>query len=151
MRPRGFIENWLIERLNTTHPDTDPSRCAWCGKSKTPDGTLLPIAAPAPVMHGCARTAGRHGASAGARPPSRRWLVWGICAFVARLVRFFAFIFFMRLRTWTFTVLSHMFNSQAMTLFGLPIFSPWIGKRGSLGGGPSPRLGAIDQAPRWAD
>ena len=23
----------------------------------------------------------------------------------------FAFIFFMRLRTWTFTVLSHMFNS----------------------------------------
>ena len=33
----------LIERLNTTHPDTDPSRCARFGKSETPDGTLLPI------------------------------------------------------------------------------------------------------------
>ena len=35
----------------------------------------------------------------------------GIWVLMARSVRFFAFIFLMRLRTWTFTVLSHMFNS----------------------------------------
>ena len=39
---RAAFDIVLIERLNTTHPDTDPSSCAWCGKSGTPDGTLLP-------------------------------------------------------------------------------------------------------------
>lgn len=34
-----------------------------------------------------------------------------IYAFIATSVRFFAFIFLMTLRTWTFTVLKHMFNS----------------------------------------
>ena len=80
---------------------------AWCGKSETPDGTLLPIAVSPPRM-AAPGTAGGHGARAGARPPSIRWLIRGICVLMARSVRFFAFIFFMRLRTWTFTVLSHM-------------------------------------------
>jgi hypothetical protein len=26
-----------------TPPDTDPNRCAWCGRAETPDATLLPI------------------------------------------------------------------------------------------------------------
>ena len=43
-----------------------------------------------------------------------------IYAFIATSVRFFAFIFLMTLRTWTFTVLKHMFNSWAMTLFDFP-------------------------------
>ncbi len=29
----------LVEFLNATHPDTDPLRCAWCGKPEA----LLPI------------------------------------------------------------------------------------------------------------
>jgi hypothetical protein len=33
----------LIEYLNTTHPDTDPNRCAHCGGPETPNATLLPI------------------------------------------------------------------------------------------------------------
>jgi hypothetical protein len=37
---RAVFDIVLTERLNTTPPDTDPSRCAWCGKSETPDGTL---------------------------------------------------------------------------------------------------------------
>ena len=37
---RAAFDIVLTERPNTTHPDTDPSRCAWCGKSETPDGTL---------------------------------------------------------------------------------------------------------------
>jgi hypothetical protein len=32
----------LVEFLNATHPDTDPNRCAWCGKSETPSAVLLP-------------------------------------------------------------------------------------------------------------
>jgi hypothetical protein len=34
-----------------------------------------------------------------------------VYAFIATSVRFFAFIFLMTLRTWTFTVLKHMFIS----------------------------------------
>jgi hypothetical protein len=41
-------------------------------------------------------------------------------AFIATSVRFLAFIFFMTLRTCTFTVLKHMFNSWAMILFDFP-------------------------------
>ena len=33
----------LVEFLNRTHPDTDPNRCAWCGKPETLDAILLPI------------------------------------------------------------------------------------------------------------
>jgi hypothetical protein len=33
----------LVEFLNATHPDTDPSRCARCGQPETPGGVLLPI------------------------------------------------------------------------------------------------------------
>jgi hypothetical protein len=40
---RAAFDMVLVEFLNATHPDTDPNRCAWCGKSETPDTTLLPI------------------------------------------------------------------------------------------------------------
>lgn len=44
-----------------------------------------------------------------------------ICApLTATSVRLRACNFFITCRTWTLTVLSHMFNSYAMTLFGLP-------------------------------
>ena len=33
---RVVFENLLTERLNATHPDTDPGRCAHCGKLETP-------------------------------------------------------------------------------------------------------------------
>ena len=72
---RAAFDIVLIERLNTTHPDTDPSRCAWCGKSETPVGTLLRIGVGA-------RHAWLHGLLAswrkrGLKPPSRRWQLWG--------------------------------------------------------------------------
>jgi hypothetical protein len=40
---RAAYEIVLVEFLNATHPDTDPNRCAYCGKRETPDATLLPI------------------------------------------------------------------------------------------------------------
>ena len=40
---RAAFDMVLVEFLNATHPDTDPNCCAWCGKSETPDTTLLPI------------------------------------------------------------------------------------------------------------
>ena len=40
---RTAFANLVTERLNATHPDTDPNRCAWCDKPETPDATLLPI------------------------------------------------------------------------------------------------------------
>jgi hypothetical protein len=40
---RAAFDIVLVEFLNATHPDTDPNRCAWCGKSETSDTTLLPI------------------------------------------------------------------------------------------------------------
>ena len=40
---RAAFEIVLVEFLNATHPDTDPSRCAWCGKPETPADVLLPI------------------------------------------------------------------------------------------------------------
>jgi len=43
-----------------------------------------------------------------------------VYAFIATSVRFFAFIFLMTLRTWTFTVLKHIFSSCTITLFDLP-------------------------------
>ena len=49
-----------------------------------------------------------------------RQRVYALIAIIATSVRFFAFIFLMTLRTWTLTVLSHMFNSWAMILFDLP-------------------------------
>jgi hypothetical protein len=36
---RGLV----VEYLNETHPNTDPTRCAYCGKVETPDATLLPF------------------------------------------------------------------------------------------------------------
>jgi hypothetical protein len=33
----------LVEFLNATHSDTDPSRCVWCGRPETPEAALLPI------------------------------------------------------------------------------------------------------------
>ena len=33
----------LVEFLNATHPDTDPNRCACCGRAETPSNILLPI------------------------------------------------------------------------------------------------------------
>jgi hypothetical protein len=44
---------------------------------------------------------------------------------IATSVRFFAFSFLMTLRTWTFTVLKHIFNSLAIILFDLPC---WIAR-----------------------
>jgi hypothetical protein len=40
---RAAYEILLVEFLNRTHPDTDPNRCAWCGKPETLDAILLPI------------------------------------------------------------------------------------------------------------
>ena len=40
---RAAFEIILIERLNATHPDTDPNRCAHCGKPETPGALLKPI------------------------------------------------------------------------------------------------------------
>jgi hypothetical protein len=40
---RAAYEMVLVEFLNATHPDTDPSRCAWCSRPETPGGVLLPI------------------------------------------------------------------------------------------------------------
>jgi hypothetical protein len=40
---REAFQHVLIEFLNVTHPDTDPTRCAQCGGPETPDAALLPI------------------------------------------------------------------------------------------------------------
>jgi hypothetical protein len=40
---RAAFDIVLVERLNATHPDTDPNRCAWCGRAETPSDALLPI------------------------------------------------------------------------------------------------------------
>ena len=40
---RVAYEIVLVEFLNATHPNTDPSRCAECGQAETPGATLLPI------------------------------------------------------------------------------------------------------------
>jgi hypothetical protein len=40
---RAAFDNLLVEQLNATHPDTDPNRCAHCGRLETLDATLLPI------------------------------------------------------------------------------------------------------------
>jgi hypothetical protein len=37
------FENILVERINATYPNTDPTRCAHCGGPETPDATLLPF------------------------------------------------------------------------------------------------------------
>jgi hypothetical protein len=37
------FENLVIERLNATHPDTPPDRCAHCGQREEPGAILLPI------------------------------------------------------------------------------------------------------------
>jgi hypothetical protein len=54
-----------------------------------------------------------------------RQRVYAFIATIATSVRFFAFSFLMTLRTWTFTVLKHMFNSWAIILFDLPC---WIAR-----------------------
>ena len=45
---RIAFENLVTERLNATHPDTDPNRCAHCGKPETSAAILLPIGWGAP-------------------------------------------------------------------------------------------------------
>ncbi len=40
---RAAFETVLITRLNATHPNTDPSRCAHCARPETPDAALLPV------------------------------------------------------------------------------------------------------------
>jgi hypothetical protein len=42
---RIAFDNLVTERLNETHPDTDPSRCVHCGGAETPSAPLLPIGA----------------------------------------------------------------------------------------------------------
>jgi len=54
-----------------------------------------------------------------------RQRVYAFIATIATSVRFFAFSFLMTLRTWTFTVLKHIFNSLAIILFDLPC---WIAR-----------------------
>jgi hypothetical protein len=52
MQPRGLtrhdaereaFRHLMVEYLNATHPNTDPTRCAHCIKTETPDATLLPF------------------------------------------------------------------------------------------------------------
>jgi hypothetical protein len=40
---RAAFDIVLVEFLNATHPNTDPNRCAACGRPETPGGVLLPI------------------------------------------------------------------------------------------------------------
>ena len=40
---RVAYEIVLVEYLNATHPETEPSRCAECGRAETTNETLLPI------------------------------------------------------------------------------------------------------------
>jgi hypothetical protein len=40
---REAFAHLLTEYLNATHPNTNPTRCVWCGKLEAPDRTLLPI------------------------------------------------------------------------------------------------------------
>ena len=40
---RAAYDIVLTERLNATHPDTDPNRCAHCGQTETQSNILLPI------------------------------------------------------------------------------------------------------------
>jgi hypothetical protein len=40
---RAAFDIILVEFLNATHPDTDPGRCAWCGKRELPSNILLPF------------------------------------------------------------------------------------------------------------
>jgi hypothetical protein len=42
---RKAFRHLMVEYLNATHPNTDPNRCAHCGRFETPDQTLLPIGA----------------------------------------------------------------------------------------------------------
>jgi hypothetical protein len=39
---RAAFDIVLVELLNATHPDTDPNRCACCGRLEAPDAGLLP-------------------------------------------------------------------------------------------------------------
>jgi hypothetical protein len=59
---RAAFQMVLVEFLNDSHPDTDPSRCAWCGKPETPDATLLPIGVgPHSWLHNCCWAEWREG------------------------------------------------------------------------------------------
>jgi hypothetical protein len=40
---RAAYDIVLVEFLNATHPNTDPSRCAHCRRAETPREVLLPI------------------------------------------------------------------------------------------------------------
>ena len=40
---RAAYDIVVVDFLNATHPDTDPNRCACCGRAETPSNILLPI------------------------------------------------------------------------------------------------------------
>lgn len=64
---RIAFENLVTERLNATHPNTDPNRCAHCGGPETSAATLKPIGW-APAMPGCMTIVGRDGGRCAAAP-----------------------------------------------------------------------------------
>jgi hypothetical protein len=68
---RIAFDNLVTERLNSTHPDTDPSACAWCGRAETPSPCCR--SGWAHTMHGCTPDEG----GAGHALPHRRRPDWG--------------------------------------------------------------------------
>ena len=87
------------------HLPDDPSHEDAAGR---PVGTLVMRLAPLALIYAGSRRNGCAHTVATIFAPSVRQRIY---AFIATSVRFFAFIFLMTLRTWTFTVLKHMFNS----------------------------------------
>ena len=87
-----------------------PVESAWCGKFRPPNGTLPSVVGARHAwLHPDWSAPSREDRLQ--RPPSTRWQLVGICALMAWCVRFFALVFFMRVRSWTFTFVSLMFTS----------------------------------------
>ena len=40
---RFAYDNTIVDRLNATHPNTDPNRCAHCGKHEIQGAALQPL------------------------------------------------------------------------------------------------------------
>jgi hypothetical protein len=68
---REAFPHLLTDYLNATYPNTDSTRCVWCGKLEAPDQCCQ--SASAFVKHGCTRFALSHGARGAARLLSRNW------------------------------------------------------------------------------
>ena len=66
------FENTVTAFLDATHPDTDPSRCAHCGRPRRLTPSLLPIGV-GRTTHGCTRIAGLRGANSVEARRSLRW------------------------------------------------------------------------------